>query len=82
MDDIYDIVFQYRGAPLSNRCMGELRKVMLHRRGNTLEICGALYFKVEKLCVCNDNCGGLFCDAIVTKQLCGLTNYGRMIQLL
>jgi len=74
MDILASLVCGYRGTSLTNECMLELKNTLLQKRLHDFEICGNMFFKVSKMCCCDDECGGLFCDPVTVKSLCGMAD--------
>ena len=80
MDTLASIVRLYRGTSLSDECMFELKRRLLEKRGRDIEVCGNMYFRISEMCCCSDNCGGVFCDSITVKELCGVADIDLLME--
>ena len=80
MEDLFSVVFLYRGTSLSDKCMMELKMNLLNKRGSVFELHGNMCFEVSKVCRCGDNCGGIFCDPLILKSLLGVVDPDTILQ--
>ena len=74
MDDVLEVIYNFAGTSLTSRILSDVLTVGKIMKCSQFVDHGGMKFFVERVCTCNDKCGGIRCTPVMLLNLIGLTD--------
>ena len=71
MEQIHGIIKSYAGTSLTQDILEDIVDFGAMMNQQRYFYRGGMLFRVDRLCVCNDNCGGIRCKPILIFSMVG-----------
>ena len=72
MEDVTDLIYSFAGTSLTNQVLDDVLTFGKIQKCMDYVTHGGMKFYVEKICTCDDKCGGIRCRPVLLLNLVGI----------